>query len=32
MVRRAHDHVIEHFDFQELARANEIAGHFDVGR
>ena len=30
MIRVAHDHMIEHLDFEELARPDEVAGHFDV--
>jgi hypothetical protein len=26
-----HDDVIEHVDFQELSRADEVASNFDVG-
>ncbi len=27
----ANDYVVEDFDFQELASADEVAGNFDVG-
>ena len=30
MIWIAYDDVIEHFDFQELAGANQIASHLDV--
>ena len=31
MVGVAHDYVVEDFDFQKLASADEVAGNFDVG-
>src|SRR5438093_1416825 len=31
MIRVAHDDVVQHFDLEKLARADEVAGHFDVG-
>jgi hypothetical protein len=31
MVWIAHDDVIKNFDFDKLASADEVAGHFDVG-
>src|SRR5205809_5602397 len=31
MIRVAHNDVIQHFDLEKLARADEVAGHFDVG-
>jgi len=30
MKRLAHNHMVEDFDFQELAGPNQITGHFDV--
>ena len=31
MVRIANDDMVEYFDFKELARADKVTGHFDVG-
>ncbi len=31
MIRVAHDDVVQHLDFEKLARANEVPCHFDVG-
>jgi len=31
MARVANDYVVEHFDLEELASADEVAGDFDVG-
>src|SRR5947209_1712229 len=31
MIWIADDHMIEHFDLQELARPDEVASYFDVG-
>ena len=31
MIRVAHDDVVQHFDLEKLACADEVAGHFDVG-
>jgi hypothetical protein len=30
MIRIADDHVVKHLDFQELTRADKIAGNFDI--
>ena len=30
MIRIAYDHVVKHFDFEQLPGADEVTGHFDV--
>jgi len=30
VIRVADDHMVEHFDFEELTHPDEVSGHFDV--